>query len=119
MTTQGFFEELQQVQATLNPPKDQSSSRPTGPRITTFTFEVRNAPLKEFMDKLEQQAGYSFDYDEDQLIKAGVKLDGAVSLKMKDASPDELFKAMFAPLGLQHEVDGTTVRLRLKSRTEQ
>ena len=119
VSASGLFEELEQVQATLNPPRDQPAPRPTGPKITTFTFEVRNAPLKEFMDKLEQQAGYSFEYDDAQLIKAGIKLDGAVSLNMKDASPDELFKAMFGPLGLRHDVEGTRVRLNLKTRTDE
>jgi hypothetical protein len=119
VSASGLFEELEQVQAALNPSVDRPTSRPTGPKVTTFTFEVRNAPLLDFMEKLEQQAGYSFEYDADQLVKAGVKLDGAVSLKMKDALPDELFKAMFDPLGLRHEVDGTTVRLRLKSRTDE
>ena len=119
VSARGLFEELEQVQAALNPSANQPASRPTGPKVTTFTFEVRNAPLLDFMEKLEQQAGYSFEYDADRLVKAGVKLDGAVSLKMKDALPDELFKAMFSPLGLRHEVDGTTVRLSLKSRTDE
>jgi hypothetical protein len=118
ISARGLFEELQQVQAVVNPAGDQPGRKPTRPTTTTFTFEVRNAPLLDFMEKLEQQADYSFEYDSELLAKAGVKLDGAVSLKMKDAAPDELFKAMFDPLGLRHEVDGTTVRLSLKNRNE-
>ena len=119
VSARGLFEELQQVQTVLNPSANQPDPKSAGPKITTFTFEIRNAPLLDFMEKLEQQAGYSFEYDADQLAKAGVKLDGAVSLKMKDALADELFQAMFDPLGLRHEIDGTTVRLRLKSRTDE
>lgn len=118
VVARGLFEQLEQAQAILLPPREQPGTRPTGPKVVMFTFEVRNAPLKDFMEKLEQQAGYSFEYDTEQLSKAGIRLDGVVSLKMKDASPDELFTAMFDPLGLRHKVDGTTVRLSLKSRTD-
>jgi len=119
VVARGLFEQLEQVQVTLHPPSETASPRRTGPKVVTFTFEIRNAPLNEFMEKFEQQTSFTFDYDREQFEKAGVRLDSPVSLKMKDASPDELFKAMFDPLGVKPEVDGTTVRLKLKSRTEE
>ncbi|MBI1312950.1 hypothetical protein GC176_16795 [bacterium] len=118
VVARGFVEQLEQIHAALFPSRDQPDKRATGPKRVTFTFVVPNAPLKQFMEKLTQQAGYEFDYDAEQLDKAGIRLDRAVSLKMKDATPDELFKAMFDPLGLGYELDGLTVRLRPKSRTE-
>jgi hypothetical protein len=118
VTARGLFEQLEQVQTALQPARNQPGNRPKGPKIVTFTFEIRNAPLKDVMTRLEQQGGYRFDYNAEDLSKAGIRLDQTVSLKMNDASADELFTAMFDPVGLQHEIDGSTVRVRIKDRTD-
>lgn len=118
VVVRGTFEEIEQVRGFLQPGRRTPESSTRQPTRVTFTFEVRNTALDEFMQRLEQQAGYRFEYDSGQLARAGVRLSQAVSLKMNEASPDELFRAMFEPLGLRHELDGRVVRLRLKDRTD-
>ncbi len=119
VTARGLFEQVEQVQAALQPDRDQPGNKPKGPKVVTFTFEIRNAPLKDVMSRLEQQGGYKFEYNAEQFSKAGIRLEQPVSLKMKDASADELFTAMFDPVGLRHEIDGSTVRVRIKDRTDE
>jgi len=108
----GTYEQLEAVDAMLHPDRQGRSVRPNPATETTFTFEVRNAPLKAFLETLEKQAGFQFDYDESELTDAGVRLDGFVNLKMQEASAAELFEAMFHPAGIEFTVDGQRVRLK-------
>lgn len=107
-------EEHDRIDALLHPDRVVARKTNALPPQVVFNFEVKNAPLIEFMRTLEKQSDFRFEYDPDELEQAGIKLTREVSLKMLKAKPVDLFNAMFADSGIAFEVDGTTVTLSPK-----
>ena len=62
----------------------------------------------------DEESEVEFLYDAKALEAAGVDLDRAIRLDVKDAGADAFFRAVFVPLGLKFEIDGYTVRLSPK-----
>ncbi len=107
-------EEHDQVDAIIHPNRPVTRPTNSAPPQILFTFEVKNVRLIDFMQNFEKQSEFRFEYDADELEKAGVKLTREVTLKMQRAKPAELFRAMFADAGVEFEIDGLTVKLRPK-----
>ncbi len=108
----GTVEQLEHVDRLLHPERA-VAGRPRRPTTgaVTFTFQVRNAPLIAFMTKLEEQAGFNFEYDKTAITNAGIDLEGVVNLNMEKATEDELLKAMFNDFSLAFERNGKKVRV--------
>jgi hypothetical protein len=112
----GTVEQLEHVDRLLHPERavaGRPRPRPTTGAVT-FTFQVQNAPLIAFMAKLEDQAGFKFEYDKAAITNAGIDLEGVINLNMEKATEDELLEAMFKDFGLMFERDGKKVRVFLK-----
>lgn len=109
----GTVEQLEQVDRVLHPER-YATQRP-GQRPKTgeviFTFEVKNAPLIAVMTRLEEQAGFNFNYDATAIANAGIDVESVINLNLNKASEDELLEAMFKDTGLSFERDGKTVRV--------
>lgn len=116
VAVEGTVEQIEQVERLLYPERfrPRNGEAPRGPKVVTFSFSVARAPLVAFMKTLEQQSGFTFDYDEDELKAADVRLDEPIELGAKALTAEELFQSMFEPNGVQFEIDGTTVRLSPK-----
>lgn len=109
----GTVEQLEQVDRVLHPERyvaERPSQRPTNGAVT-FTFEVKNAPLIAVMERLEQQAGFKFDYSRSVIANAGIDLEQVINLNLNKANEDELLEAMFNGTGLRFERDGKEVRV--------
>lgn len=108
----GRSEEHDQIDAILHPNRQVARKPNAAPPQVLFTFEVKNVRLIDFMQNFEKQSDFRFDYDADELEQAGIKLTREITLKMQRAKPADLFRAMFADIGIDFEIDGTTVKLR-------
>ena len=109
----GTIEQLEQVERVLHPERfaqQRPAQRPTTGAVA-FTFEVKNAPLNAVMARLEQQAGFQFEYDRTAIANAGIDLEGVINLNLNKANEDELLEAMFNGTGLRFERDGKNVRV--------
>lgn len=109
----GTVEQLKHVDRLLHPERavaGRPRPRPTTGAVT-FTFQVKNAPLIAFMTKLEEQAGFKFEYDKKAITNAGVDLEGVINLNMEKATEDELLEAMFNDFSLAFERTGKKVRV--------
>lgn len=114
LTVAGTVEQLELVEALIHPERSRAPSR-THPRpaaggIITFTFAA-DAPLIAFLNTLEQQAGYDFQYDADALDKAGIDLEKRIRLEASELTAEEVFQKMFPPQNIAFKVDGKTVHL--------
>jgi hypothetical protein len=121
VTASGTAEQLDEIEAALFPGRpsplasDGTGSRKTGPKTTTYTFTVK-APLDDFLKALEQQSGFKFEFDADELKTAGVNLDAIVDLRMNKATAEDLFEGLFKDTGINWKLDGSNVRLTPSSR---
>ena len=67
------------------------------------------------MKQLER-TGVVFEFDAKALKAAGIRLDQAVSLDVRQVTAAVFFERLFGPLGLSAKIDGLTVRLQVKPR---
>ncbi len=79
-------------------------------RNRTFTITTKRATAISVLRHLET-SDVRILYDPQQLAAAGVDLSRKVTLSLKNASADELFRTICEPLGLAFEIDGKTVKL--------
>lgn len=114
LTVSGTFEQLENVELLIYPErrKPRPDEHRPGSGITKFTFAVANAPLTAFMNTLQKQAGYDFQYDAEQLEKAGIRLDKPIRLEANELTAEELFHAMFDAQGIAFEIDEKVVHLK-------
>lgn len=76
-------------------------NRPTvGAQV--FRLKVENIPVSRLLDYVSKQMGYVIKVDEEAVSSAGLSLDERVSVDVKDATIDDLMKAILKPVGLQH-----------------
>jgi len=78
-----------------------------------FTLRVKRVPLLAIMKKLEQ-SGIEFDYDNSQLVDAGIDLNQQIDISVKDANAREFFDTLFASLKLNYQIQRTRVTLSPK-----
>lgn len=83
-------------------------SKPTA-GARRFQLQLGNVPLRDVLLALEKRLEVSFAYDADELTAAGVDLNQLASVRVEDATLDELLIAVLSPAGLafRHEEDGT------------
>ncbi len=78
----------------------------------TFTLTVINQPVEGVIQALIDQ-GVPIEFDAEQLTNAGADLAARVSLQLRDVRIEALMEELCAPAGLQYEVDGERVLLRV------
>lgn len=112
MTLAGTVEQLEAAEALIHPEraKNRPAGRNPGNGITTFTFAA-DAPLLAFMNTLEKQAGYRFEYDSEALKKSGIRLDKRIRLEANQLNATEVFHLMFDAQNIAFKVAGKTVQL--------
>lgn len=76
-----------------------------------FTLTVADISARDVMARLEQ-SGIRFEYDSGQLRDAGITFEKNVAIVARKDSADAFFRKLFEPLGLQHTIRGSVVRLR-------
>lgn len=77
-----------------------------------FTLRVEQQPLDQLLPALAERIGLKLEWDEKSLERKGVSLDKPVSLDVKNATIQELFRAALEPLKLEFQLRGNTIRVR-------
>ena len=115
----GTVEQIESVEELIFPERRQENPRPNqrmvGGGVTIFTFKA-TAPLEAFMKTLEAQAGFTFQYDLEVFMQAGIRLDQQILIEAKELTAQEVFEKMFPPQNIAYKVDGQTVHLTPASR---
>jgi len=75
-----------------------------------FTLTIKDVPARDLMAELEK-SGIQFDYDANALADAGIDLGQFIELDVENLPAAKFFEAIFEPLGVRSEIDGTTVKL--------
>lgn len=93
-----------------SPVRSDGQEKPTPLERRRFTLQMERVPASALMGKLEE-SGIQFEYKAAELSEAGVDLDQPITVRVRDAGPDEFLRAVFDPLGLRHTYEGLTVTL--------
>lgn len=82
-------------------------------RERTFTLRIKNAPLGDVLTALKKQ-GIPLEWNEDELVKAGVNMKGKVELELNRATADELLSTLCRPANLKYEITESSAKLTAK-----
>tara|TARA_B100001123_G_C14818553_1_gene831211 strand:- start:459 stop:662 length:204 start_codon:yes stop_codon:yes gene_type:complete len=63
-----------------------------------------------------EQTGVRFQFDAKRLEKSGIRFDQTIAVDVQQVTARIFLEQLFGPLGLESEIDGLTVRLRIKDR---
>lgn len=115
----GLVEEQEQLAELLEKGEGAGAAAATTPAMVVpierrrFTLSITGVPAEAVMRELEK-SGIEFEFDAKTFADAGVDFKTAVSLEQMNAPPQEFFRALFEPLGLEFAISGAKVALRLK-----
>ncbi|HEY2840239.1 MAG TPA: STN domain-containing protein [Pirellulales bacterium] len=108
VVVRGLIEDHERIQPPKAPPRP-TKGEPAGKKVQTI--RVDDITLESLLRQLEERLSIHFEYDPKALAAAGAPLSRVVSLDVKKATLDELLTAIFDPLGLRFERDGTTIKV--------
>jgi hypothetical protein len=80
----------------------------------TYELSAERAALDKVVERLARQIDLEIEWDRPAIAAAGVAMDQLVSLKVKDATIDELLTAVFAGTGLSFKRTGRKIVIRPK-----
>lgn len=103
------------IGATVDPPTTNTEPTPLSRR--RFPIRVVRKPVSEVLAALRMN-GVDVQYDAESIRAADIDLDTLVSFEFANATADELLTALCAPLNLKYEIEGATVRIAPRGRTE-
>jgi hypothetical protein len=116
LMVRGSIEEHEKIATALGQRPGKStptkvSNTPLKQRLFTLTAE--KVRIGDALQALREQ-GITIEYDELAFQQANIDLTRRVDLKLNKASADLFLSVLCEPLGVDHEIDGATVRLKLK-----
>jgi len=115
----GRIEEHERVAEWLAGPQSRAAVRsPAAPGVQVFTLRVEEKPVRTVMTTLSQRLNWQLHVDEAALQAAGLSFDRRVSFDVKDASEEELLRAVLRPAGLDFRKTGSRVEI-LAAKKEQ
>jgi len=103
----GRVEELETLDQWLRggpKPKPRPKKGPGDWRHRTFSLRIANAPLRDVLLALQQQ-GVPIQWNEQDLVAAGVDMKAKIELELKNASADELLSAVCKPGKLKYKIN--------------
>lgn len=90
-------------------PKPRSRDKPG---IDVYTMRAHDQPLAAVLDKLRNQLGLKLNVDQNELEKAGIRLDQRITFGVEEVSLEELLTAILKPAGLTFRGEGTEFEIR-------
>ena len=88
-------------------------TKPSKPgAIQVYTLKLEAVPLDRLLDKLRAQLDLQFEIDEPGVAQAKIDMQQNVSLKVEQATLDQLLEAALKPAGLSFVRQGNKVRVR-------
>jgi hypothetical protein len=79
-------------------------------------FVVKDLPLEGALRQLATRLNLELHLDADALRRSGMDVDRRISLTIRDATVDELFRAILQPAGLTFRRDGSTLEVHAARR---
>ncbi|MCA9005871.1 MAG: hypothetical protein KDA70_11425 [Planctomycetaceae bacterium] len=115
LSVQATMDVHEQIEQLLNPQKGAKPVRPgAGETVPLsrrkFTLRVKKVPVLAIMQKLEQ-SGIEFEYDKQELAKAGIDLLKPIDVAVVDADAAEFCDALFSSYKLDYEIQGVKITL--------
>jgi hypothetical protein len=80
-----------------------------------FTLTAEKVPIRDALEALRDQ-GVDVQYDAAEFERAKIDLDRRIDLKLNKAPAATFLSLLCDPIGVEYEMEGTTVRLRVKRR---
>lgn len=77
-----------------------------------FTLRVEDQRLDTVLQTLTQRLGLKLELDEKSLAAKGISTDRRISFEVKNATAQELFRAVLKPLKLEFRLRGDAVQIR-------
>ena len=111
LAAKGTFEQLEQIDRLLNPQRYAAETPPrqSGGELR-FTARLRGS-LLALIKGIDERSDLTFEFDEDELRSAGVRLDRQIDTELKNASVEELCETLLAGTGVSYEISDRTVHL--------
>ncbi|MFO1007416.1 MAG: hypothetical protein U0929_15755 [Planctomycetaceae bacterium] len=91
-------------------PKPKPKNAPKDWRDRTFTLRIKNAPLGDVLTALKKQ-GIPLEWNEDELVKAGINMKGKIELELNQATAEELLSTLCRPAKLKYEITESSARI--------
>ncbi len=76
-----------------------------------FTIKVEDTPVGDLIHGLATRLQLQLQLDKDKIQKAGIDLSTLVSFDVKEATADELFRALLKDVPLTHQLDGGVLQI--------
>ena len=108
----GLLEDHERIAAGERPPRRQTH-RPAGRGKGETRVTVREAkgPLGPVLEQLAQRLQLEMKIDREALRRAGISLEQQVSFSVREATYDELFRAVLGPVGCTYRRHGNTIEV--------
>jgi len=117
ITVRGLVEDHERIQppratvADKNPPAVGRGAKNQAPGKKVHTLRAQDVTLESLMKQLEERLEIEFVYDAAAMADAGAPVSRRVSIDVKQATLEELLKALLDPLGLRFTIKGATITI--------
>ena len=106
------LEDHEELAEWLAGPQSRAAVRPpAAPGRQVYTLRVEEQPVRAVLNTLVQRLKWQVNFDETALNAAGLSLDKRVSFDVKDASQEELLRAVLRPAGLDFRREGERIEI--------
>jgi hypothetical protein len=106
---EGLLEDHELIESRLRGTPTQRTT--VTPLKEVYQLSVENAALSRVVEQVAQRLNLQFRWDRDAIDAAGISVDQLVSVKVQDASLDELVRAVLAGTGLAFARHDRVVRI--------
>jgi secretin/TonB-like protein len=106
---EGRLEDHEAVQQRLRGKPTEQTTVTAGKEV--YQLSVENAALEQVVQQVAERLNLEFDWDRAAIDAAGIATDQLVTVKVKDASLDELVRAVLAGTGLAFRRDDRKISL--------
>jgi len=107
---EGLLEDHEQIEERLRGKPTQRTVVTAGKEV--YQLSLENAALSQVVEQLAQRLQLDFQWDLPAIEAAGISVDQLISVKVKDASLDELLQAISKGTGLSFRRKDRTVSIR-------
>jgi hypothetical protein len=110
LVVRGTQEEHELVDSALAGRTAKASSVKEGRKVFTLNVPVEK-PASKLLSELAAKLGWDLKIDRDAIKAAGLSADALVTVKVKDATEDELLRAILNPAQLQFHRRGSVIEI--------
>jgi hypothetical protein len=118
IVVRGLVRDHRRIAATRRPSQEPApTERSQGaaqaaPDKTRYTVRQARGTLGHLLDEFSRRLGLELKIDREALERAGISLDQPTSLTVREASREELFRALLEPAGCTFRLEAQTLEVR-------